>query len=274
MLRTTRHILSFVAAATAALALEAAPASGAKVAVSNRTLVYTGVGSEANDLRLARHGSRLVVRDLTAALVPGAGCTRVTAHKTRCAGADVVRFSAALGRGDDRMVVANLVALPAIVVRGGAGADTLASVVAHVSFFGGGGLDRLLGGPRADALQGRRGADFIRGRGGPDRIDGGRGDDLIVGGPGADRASGGAGDDRVYGTRGDDVLRGGPGDDILADFFGRDRLYGETGEDYLNTFELVPDGRPGDFQNASAGPDYGCRASPDDVLIGCDENAK
>lgn len=274
MLRITRPILSLVAALTAALAFEAATASGAKVAVANRALVYTGVGTEANDLRLARHGGDLIVRDLTATLVPGAGCTRVTGHKATCAGAGVVGFRAGLGRGNDRAVVADLVRLPTIVVRGEAGADTLASVVAHVAFYGGGGRDRLLGGPRADVLQGRRGADFIRGRGGADRIEGGRGDDLIVSGPGADRSSGGAGDDRVYGSRGDDVLRGGPGDDILADFSGWDRLYGETGEDYLNTFELVPDGRPGDFQNASTGPDYGCRASPDDVLVGCDENAK
>jgi Ca2+-binding RTX toxin-like protein len=274
MRRITRSTLSIVAAVTAALALETATASAAKVGVAHGVLAYAAIGAETNDLRLARHGSDLIVRDLTATLVPGAGCTRVTGHKATCAGAGVARFSAILGRGDDRAVVANLVALPSIVIRGGAGADTLASVVAHVRFYGGGGRDRLVGGPRADVLQGKRGADFIRGRGGADSIRGGRGDDLIVSGPGDDRSSGGAGDDRVYGSRGDDVLRGGPGDDILADFSGWDRLYGETGEDYLNTFELVPDGRPGDFQNASAGPDYGCRASPDDVLVGCDENAK
>lgn len=47
MLRITRPILSLVAALTAALAFEAATASGAKVAVANRALVYTGVGTEA-----------------------------------------------------------------------------------------------------------------------------------------------------------------------------------------------------------------------------------
>ena len=274
MLRITRSSLTFAGALTAALACQAASAAAAKVAVADHNLVYTGVGTEANDLRLARHGSALIVRDLTATLAPGAGCTRVTAHKASCGGAGIDAFRAGLGRGDDRAVVDNMVRLPAIVVRGEAGADTLASVAAHVTFYGGGGRDRLLGGPRADVLQGRRGADFIRGRAGTDSIEGGHGDDLIVSGPGADWSSGGAGDDRVYGSRGDDVLRGGPGDDILADFSGWDRLYGETGEDYLNTFELVPDGRAGDFQNASTGPDYGCRASPDDVLVGCDENAK
>jgi Ca2+-binding RTX toxin-like protein len=267
-------MLSFLATTVAILACQVAEASAAKVAVVGHAVVYTGVGSEANDLRLARHGTDLVVRDLTASLVPGAGCTRVTAHKATCAGAGVSALSADLGRGADRAVVSNLVRLPAVVVRGGLGNDTLESVAAHVTFFGGPGHDRLIGGPRPDALWGKRGADFIRGRGGADRIRGGRGDDLIVAGPGADHASGGAGDDRVYGSPGDDVLRGGPGDDTLADFSGWDHLYGGTGEDYLNTFELVPDGRPGDFQNASTGPDYGCRASPDDVLVGCDENAK
>jgi|SRR5690242_12309447 len=274
MLRITRSTLSFGAAVAATLASGVATASAAKVAVANHSLVYTGVGTETNDVRLARHGGDLVIRDLAATFVPGAGCARVTGHKATCAGAGVVAFRAALGRGDDRTVIENLVRLPAIVVRAGPGADTLASVIAHAAFYGGGGRDRLLGGPRSDVLQGKRGADFIRGRGGADSIKGGRGNDLIVSGPGDDRSSGGGGDDRVYGSRGDDVLRGGPGDDILADFSGWDRLYGETGEDYLNTFELVPDGRPGDFQNASAGPDYGCRASPDDVLVGCDENAK
>jgi Ca2+-binding RTX toxin-like protein len=274
MLRTTRRILPFAATVTAMLALDAAAASAAKVAVVSKSLVYTGVGREANDLRLARHGTDLVVRDLAATLTPGAGCTRVTAHRVTCAGAGVAMLSADLGRGDDRAVVTNLVGLPTIVVRGGLGADTLESVVAHVTFYGGPGRDRLFGGLRADVLSGKRGADFIRGRGGADRIHGGRGDDLIVSGPGADRSFGGGGDDRVYGGPGDDVLRGGADDDTMADFAGRDRLYGGTGEDYLNTFELVPDGKPGDFLDASTGPDYGCRASPDDVLVGCDENAK
>ena len=273
MLRT-RHILPLVAAATTMLASGAAVASAAKVAVATHLLVYTGVGTEANDLRIARHGGAFVVRDLTATLIPGAGCTRVTAHRATCSAGGVGSFRADLGRGADRAVVGNLLRLPAIDVRGGLGADTLESVLAHVTLYGGPGSDRLIGGSRADVISGKRGADFIRGRGGADRLSGGRGADLIVSGPGADRALGGAGDDRLYGGPGSDVLRGGRDDDTIADFAGWDRLYGGTGEDYLNTFELVPDGRPGDFQNASAGPDYGCRASPDDVLVGCDENAK
>lgn len=273
MLRS-RHTVPFLAVVTASLVSGAAVASAAKVAVVNHALVYTGVGTEANDVRIARHAGAFVVRDLAATLIPGAGCTRVTAHKATCGAPGVRSFSAALGRGADRAVVADLLRLRAIVVRGGHGADTIESVLAHVTFYGGPGHDRLIGGLRADVLWGKRDGDFIRGRGGADHLNGGLGDDLIVSGPGADRAFGGAGDDRAYGGRGSDVLRGGPDEDTMADFSGWDHLYGGTGEDYLNTFELAPDGKPGDFLNASTGPDYGCRASPDDVLVGCDENAK
>jgi Ca2+-binding RTX toxin-like protein len=273
MLRT-RCIHALVVATATMLVSGAAVASAAKVAVANHRLVYIGAGTEANDLRVARHGGAFVVRDLGATLTPGAGCAGVTAHRATCATAGVRSFTAELGRGGDRAVIANLLRLPAIVVRGGVGADTLESVLAHVAFYGGPGRDRLIGGLRADLLFGKRGADFIRGRGGADRISGGPDDDLIVAGPGPDRAFGGAGDDRLYGGPGADVLRGGPDDDTMADFSGWDHLYGGTGEDYLNTFELVLDGKPGDFLDASKGPDYGCRASPDDVLVGCDENAK
>jgi len=273
-MRWTRYSLPLVAAATAMLVPGIASAAVAKVAVVDHHLVYIGAGTGVNDLRIARHSGAFAVRDLATPLRAGAGCTSVDAHKAMCAAAGIRSFSADLGRSSDRAVVGNRLRLASIVIRGGVGADTLASVASRVIFYGGPGHDRLLGGPRADLLLGKRGSDFIRGRGGADRIYGGPNDDLIVSGPGADRSFGGAGDDRIYGGPGADVLRGGADDDTMADFSGWDHLYGGTGEDYLNTFELVPDGRPGDFQNASTGPDYGCRASPDDVLVGCDENAK
>jgi Ca2+-binding RTX toxin-like protein len=273
-MRWTRYSPPVVAAVTTLLAAGTASAAVAKVAVVNHRLVYIGAGTTVNDLRIARHAGAFAVRDLATPLLAGAGCTSAGAHKATCAAAGIRSFSADLGRNADRAVVANRLRLAAVVIRGGLGADTLSSVAARVIFSGGPGHDRLLGGPRADVLLGRRGADFMRGRGGADRIAGGRDDDLIVSGPGADRSFGGAGDDRVYGSAGNDVLRGGAGDDTMADFSGWDHLYGGTGEDYLNTFELVPDGEPGDFLDASTGPDYGCRASPDDVLVGCDELAK
>ncbi|HEY2870198.1 MAG TPA: calcium-binding protein [Gaiellales bacterium] len=273
-MRWTRYSLPLVAAATTMLATGTASAAVAKVAVVNHRLVYIGAGTTVNDLRIARHAGAFAVRDLTTPLLAGAGCTSVGAHKATCAAAGIRSFSADLGRNSDRAVVDNRLRLATIVIRGGVGADTLSSVASRVIFYGGPGRDRLLGGPRADVILGKRGSDFIRGRGGADRLLGGPDDDLIVSGPGADRSFGRAGDDRIYGGLGNDALHGGADDDTMADFSGWDHLYGGTGEDYLNTFELVPDGRPGDFLNASTGPDYGCRASPDDVLVGCDESAK
>ena len=139
---------------------------------------------------------------------------------------------------------------------------------------GGPGRDRLFGGIRADVLLAGRGDDVVRGRGGADHLYGGAGDDVMIAGPGSDHAFGQAGDDQIYGRTGSDRLQGGPGEDNLIDFSGHDVLFGGRGADYLNTFEIVPDGQSGDYLNARAGPDYGCRATPDDTLVGCDEAAK
>jgi Ca2+-binding RTX toxin-like protein len=270
----TRRIPPVVAVAATILASQTGLAAAATVAVGNHHLVYTAIGADVNDLRVARHSGIFVVRDLESTLVAGVGCTSVTVHKAACPATGVRAFSAALGPGADRAVVSNLLRLPTIVVRAGLGADTLESVVAHVEFRGGPGRDRVLGGLRADVLLGGRGADFIRGRGGADRLYGGAGDDLMIAGPGLDRAFGQAGDDEIHGGTGSDRLQGGPGEDNLDDFSGHDLLFGGRAADYLNTFEIVPDGRPGDYLNAGAGPDYGCRATPDDILVGCDEAAK
>ena len=142
MLRT-RHILPLVAAATTMLASGAAVASAAKVAVATHLLVYTGVGTEANDLRIARHGGAFVVRDLTATLIPGAGCTRVTRTGRRAPplGSDrSARISDGAPTGRRRQPAA-----PAGHRRSWrTGADTLESVLAHVTLYGGPGSDRLI----------------------------------------------------------------------------------------------------------------------------------
>jgi len=270
----TRHIPLLVATAATILASQTAVAAAATVAVRNHRLVYTAAGPAVNDLRVARHSGVFVVRDLDATLVTGVGCAAVTVHKAACPAAGVRAFSATLGPGADRAVIGNLLRLPTITVRGGKGTDSLESVLAHVGFRGGPGRDRLLGGVRADVLLGARGDDVIRGRGGSDHLYGGSGDDFMIAGPGSDHAYGQAGDDEIHGVTGSDRLQGGPGEDILIDFSGHDLLFGGRGADYLNTFELVPDGQPGDYLNAGAGPDYGCRATPDDILVGCEEAAK
>jgi Ca2+-binding RTX toxin-like protein len=268
-----RRVLHAVAAATAIVVSHAAVAAAATVTVVSHGLVYTASGQGTNDLRVARHADVVVVRDLGATLTAGAGCTPVNPHKATCPATGIRSFTASLGPGADRAVIATLLQVPSIVVRGGAGADVLQSVLAHVELLGGPGRDHLIGGVRADVLRGKRGADWLRSGGGADRLYGGPGKDVVEGGPGADRAYGGLGDDLMYGGPGSDRQYGGPGDDIINDFSGHDRLIGGPGEDYLNAFERVPDGAPGDFLDAGRGPDYGCRATPDDTLVGCDEAA-
>jgi Ca2+-binding RTX toxin-like protein len=59
---------------------------------------------------------------------------------------------------------------------------------------------------------------MLDGGGGPDRLDGGPGDDLarsyaLLGGPGNDVLRGGEGDDSLDGGAGKDVCKGGPGSD-------------------------------------------------------------
>lgn len=74
-----------------------------------------------------------------------------------------------------------------VVLRGGAGHDTVSG-----SFTD----DRIVGGPGRDRIDGASGSDALLGDGGRDRIDGGRGADRIVGGAGRDRVAGGQGTDR------------------------------------------------------------------------------
>ena len=176
-----------------------------------------------------------------------------------------------MGPGADRLIVRAGLRLEVVEVQGGPGPDRIRSEGPRIRAFGGPGPDLIVSGPGADWLQGGAGNDRLRSHGGPDVIRGMADDDLEVGGAGADLILGGGGDDNLYGRGGNDVLRGATGEDIIVDLHGNDRLYGGADPDYLNT----KDGVTGDYENAGAGPDYGCAASPfpGDVLVGCDENA-
>lgn len=72
----------------------------------------------------------------------------------------------------------------------------------------------IVGGPKADRLNGTRFADVIAGVGGGDLIRGRGGRDRICGGKGRDRLRGGPGRDALRGGPGRDTLRGGPGPDF------------------------------------------------------------
>ena len=269
----TRDIPLAVAAAATILASQTAVAAAATVAVTDHRLAYTAVGPAVNDLRVARHSGVFVVRDLASTLVIGAGCTSVTVHKATCPATGVRAFSAALGPGADRAVVANLLRLPTIIARGGTGDDTLESVVAHVEFRGGPGRDRLFGGIRADVLLAGRGDDVVRGRGGADHLYGGAGDDVMIAGPGRITRSA-----RRVTTRSTD------GRALTGYRVGPARTTSSTspvttccsvdGARTTSTHSRSSPTASRDYLNAGAGPDYGCRATPDDTLVGCDEAAK
>ncbi|TAK83955.1 MAG: calcium-binding protein, partial [Aquabacterium sp.] len=69
--------------------------------------------------------------------------------------------------------------------------------------FGGDGNDTLTGGSGADQLFGEANDDTLFGKGG---------DDLLFGGSGNDTLTGGTGDDQVFGEAGDDLMIWNPGD--------------------------------------------------------------
>src|SRR5262249_36875902 len=70
--------------------------------------------------------------------------------------------------------------------------------------FGGAGNDTLTGGSGADMLFGQAGNDVLLGKGG---------NDLLFGGAGNDVLTGGTGDDQVFGESGNDRMIWNPGDD-------------------------------------------------------------
>jgi Ca2+-binding RTX toxin-like protein len=259
------------AVAVTAMGVSAQPGLAGTVRVVHGRAIFHDAVGVANDVRVSHRGARLRFGDLSATVAAGAGCAAAGAHAVTCNAAAIRSVVVKLGAGADRAIVrAHLRAGP-VEVLGGRGSDLVRSEGPAILALGGPGADRIHGGPRADRLQGGPDDDELRGDDGPDILLGLGGDDLVIAGAGPDTVLGGAGDDFLYGRTGDDVLRGATGEDQIIDLHGTDRLYGGSDADYMNT----KDGVPGDFQNAGAGPDYGCAASPfpGDVLIGCDEDA-
>jgi len=103
------------------------------------------------------------------------------------------------GRGGNDMITVDEVngALPAVLLAGGAGNDT------------------LTGGSGDDMLFGQSGNDTLLGKGGNDLLFGGAGDDTLTGGAGNDQMFGQGGDDHMIWNPGDgsDLMEGGAGID-------------------------------------------------------------
>ena len=257
--------------AVAAMGVSAQPGLAGTVRVTHGQAEFVSTSREANDLRVSVRPGKLRFRDLGAPLTTGPGCTPVSPHVAVCNAQGIRSAAVTLGRGADRVILRAHLRVGVIEVKGGAGNDRLRTEGPRMRAHGNAGNDVIQGGPRADAVRGGDGNDVLRPHGGRDLVMGNAGDDLAVGGPGGDLIFGGPGDDSLFGRTGDDVIRGATGEDIVIDLHGTDRLYGGADPDYLNT----KDGVTGDYENAGAGPDYGCAASPfpGDVIVGCDERA-
>ena len=105
---------------------------------------------------------------------------------------------------------------------GSANADVLAGDFRNNTIMGGGGDDKIYGGPdpsnldpdargdatNVDTLMGGGGNDMIWGGAGDDDADGGSGNDMLVGGAGNDDMKGGAGSDMIYADMMDTVIDG------------------------------------------------------------------
>ena len=130
---------------------------------------------------------------------------------------------------DEEMAEANVYDIENLT--GSAMADILAGDLRNNTIKGGGGDDKIYGGPNpADADKesdaGLTNADTLMGQGGNDMIFGGVGNDTLHGGDGNDMLNGGAGNDTFWGGHGSDM--------IYADAADR-MIYGNRPDDATTT---------------------------------------
>ncbi len=123
-------------------------------------------------------------------------------------------------------------------------------------------IENLTGSAMADILAGDLRDNTIMGGGGDDKIYGGPNPadvDMETGGnlTNADMLHGGAGNDMLFGGAGIDTLKGDAGDDMLNGGAGADRLFGGYGSDmiYADTADTVIDGWVEDKDPENTGTD-------------------
>jgi Ca2+-binding RTX toxin-like protein len=291
---------SFARAAllAAVILVVAAPARAAQVSVSQATeeegtltsLNYSAAAGEVNRLTLSQGtpvggDPTIVVRDSGAPIAAGDGCTATVPGEAVCrmpVGDFDNSISASLDDGDDT-ADARAVRSAKVLLEGGRGADTLRGSRGQVNslfgdtiagrraggvdvLVGGQASDFLLGGPRDDTLDGRRGRDeasysnetsrvFVSLPAGRaeapahtdaltsiENVEGGDGGDTLIGNAGRNRLTGEGGKDELRGNAGDDRLVGDGGglfvggggkDDTMVGGPGNDLLLGERGDDRM-----------------------------------------
>ncbi|MGN6254580.1 MAG: hypothetical protein ACTHO8_06315 [Solirubrobacterales bacterium] len=171
---------------TALAVLYAAPAQ----AEGPVTLLLAG-GREDNFIRisLSSDGRNYVIQSRAVLEAGGDLCTHPEGRQTEllCAAPAIAGFEVNAGGGNDKIILASDIPIPA-TIRGGPGDDKL---------VGGNVSDKILGGSGNDVLFGRRGDDWLLGGPGDDRLIGGSGNDQLRGGPGTDVLVGGSGQNHL-----------------------------------------------------------------------------
>jgi hypothetical protein len=207
-----------------ATVLAMAPAADASTAsVQDGVLTVTGGPTRDNlgVFQYAADDTSISVTDPFMTVTAGPGCQSVSEGMVQCPLDTIRSVVARLGEADDTF--ASNVRLP-VSAFGEAGDDHmvktetgLPGLPQPVSFDGGDGIDRLVGGAADDVLAGGPG---------DDGLDGGDGNDVIDPGPGRDTVSDLSGDDRFSAVDGtSDYVNCGPGTDT-GDFDPTDQAVG------------------------------------------------
>jgi Ca2+-binding RTX toxin-like protein len=191
----------------------------------------------------------------TASFSQGAGALTVFGDSldnsivtSRDAAGNILVNNGAVGIIGDRPTVANT---GLIQVFGQAGNDTISLDEANGALpaallFGGAGNDTLTGGSGNDQLFGGAGNDTLLGKGGDDLLFGGDGNDTLIGGTGNDQMFGQAGNDRMIWNPGEgtDLMEGGDGIDTAE----------VNGGNGAETFSLVANGTRVRFDRLTPAP--------------------
>ena len=250
----------------------ASPAAAATVDRTDGAIVYTGTGTEANDVSVTRTATDYVFTDAGAATITASGdcAPGVSPNVATCPREDTTRMDFELNLGDDEVSLTSLDSI-IVVERGGPGTDTLRGNDVDPALGSGGPSVSLVGGPGTDLYEGGDASNTyvdyqdktenlrisIDGQANdPDGesvpfdvfgAQGGSGDDLMTGSADTDVLQGGPGADTLQGLGALDGLYAGPGNDTIDCGDGNDFCLGEAGDDRV-------DGGEGDDTELSGGP--------------------
>jgi Glucose / Sorbosone dehydrogenase/RTX calcium-binding nonapeptide repeat (4 copies) len=208
---------------------------GGEVRVADGVLTVTALAAVRNTIEVTTSGSgaEWVVRDHSAPLDAGAGCTQVRPSRVLCAKAGVTGLEVDTGLRNDRVTTSS--GLDADVHAGG-GDDQVTTGDGTDSVAGGTGRDVLDAGPGPDLVDGGLHRDVVlyKSRGPAQPVDvsldgvAGDGGALDAGAdnvlPSVENVQGGAGADTLTGNAAPNALTGGPGADELHGLAGNDEI--------------------------------------------------